>query len=47
MIARAAIIASTISEISDCVITSSLIRRESTSVSVGLKAVLVLKAKNR
>jgi len=37
----------TMSEITDCDIMSSLARRERTSVSVGLKAVLVLNAKKR
>ena len=47
LIARAARIASTMSEISAWIIMSSLARCESTVVSVGLKAVLVLKARNR
>src|SRR5262249_41959501 len=47
LIARAAMIASTTSDINPCVIISSLARRESTRVSVGLKAVLVLNARNR
>src|SRR5262245_20126190 len=45
--ARAATTARTESEISDWTIISTFIRRDITSVSVGLNAVLLLKAKNR
>jgi hypothetical protein len=47
LIARAASTAMTTSEIMDWLIISSLARRDSTRVSVGLKAVLVLKARKR
>ncbi len=47
LMARAARTMTTSSEMADCVISSTLARRESTSVSVGLKAVAVLKATNR
>ena len=45
--ARPAKRAKTVSEIRDCRIISSLPQRASTGVSVGEKAVLVLKARNR
>jgi hypothetical protein len=45
--ARAASSATTVNEISDCNIIPALAQRESTAVSVGEKAVLVLNARNR
>ncbi len=45
--ARAASSATIVSEISDCVIIPAFAQRESTAVSVGEKAVLVLNARNR
>jgi len=47
LIARAASTATTTSEITDWAIISTFMRRESTRVSVGLKAVAVLNAMNR
>ena len=45
--ARAASSATTVNEISDCNIIPALAQRESTAVSVGEKAVLVLNARNK
>ena len=45
--ARAASNATIVSEINDCVIIPAFAQRESTAVSVGEKAVLVLNARKR